>query len=100
MLFTTSSRRSLLLLLSFLCPLHPLKERAKADEDGGDVDAGSDKDDNANDDDGDESDEGLQAAAEQDGLQSEVLRGKSMDVASMDALKKRIEVRRTGLSVS
>lgn len=30
---------------------------------------------------------------EQDGLESEVLRGKNMDVASMDALKKRIEVR-------
>lgn len=30
---------------------------------------------------------------EEDGLESEVLRGKNMDVASMDALKKRIEVR-------
>lgn len=29
---------------------------------------------------------------EEDGLESEVLRGKNMDVASMDALKKRIEV--------
>ncbi|CAN0240775.1 unnamed protein product, partial [Hapterophycus canaliculatus] len=38
-------------------------------------------------------DEGLEAAAEQDGLQGEVLRGKNMDVASMDALKQRIEER-------
>lgn len=30
---------------------------------------------------------------EEDGLESEVLRGKNMDVASMAALKKRIEVR-------
>lgn len=62
------------------------KERAKAEEAGDSVDAGQEGSDNG-------SDEGLEAAAEQDGLQSEVLRGKNMDVASMDALKKRIEVR-------
>lgn len=62
------------------------KERAKAEEVGDSEDAGQEGSDN-------DSDEGLEAAAEQDGLQSEVLRGKNMDVASMDALKKRIEVR-------
>lgn len=75
----------------------PLKERAKAEEDGDSDDARQGAGDNDNDDGsgGDEDeDEGLEAAAEQDGLEGEVLRGKDMDVASMDALKKRIEVRR------
>lgn len=62
------------------------KERAKAEEAGDGGNAGQEGSDN-------DSDEGLEAAAEQDGLQSEVLRGKNMDVASMDALRKRIEVR-------
>lgn len=71
------------------------QERAKA-EGGGDPDDAGDEGAGG---DGSGADEGLEAAAEQDGLQGEVLRGKNMDVASMDALKKRIEVRRTGLSV-
>lgn len=37
--------------------------------------------------------EGDGSGGEEDGLRSEVLRDKSMDVGSMDALKKRIEVR-------
>lgn len=65
------------------------QERAKSGEDDGPVD-----DDGQDGSDGDD-DEGLEAAAEQDGLQGEVLRGKNMDVASMDALKQRIEVRTT-----
>lgn len=40
-----------------------------------------------------DTDGGDGSGGEEDGLRSEVLRGKGMDVGSMDALKKRIEVR-------
>lgn len=37
--------------------------------------------------------EGAESEGEEDGLRSEALRWKGMDVGSMDALKKRIEVK-------
>lgn len=65
------------------------QERARAEGEGGDVSSAHSDEENG---DNDESDS--RQAEEEDGLQSEVLRGKNMNVSSMDALKKRIEVRR------
>lgn len=61
-----------------------MQERARAGGEEGAADVESDAD-GGSDDQGDE-----------DALRSEVLRGKNMDVGSMSALKKRIEVRRRG----
>ena len=70
-----------------------LKERARDKAEGAGDDAAE------GDGEGDSDGEGKEGTGrhEEDGLESEVLRGKSMDVASMDALKKRIEVRMPNL---
>lgn len=61
----------------------PLQERAREESGEGDVDDG--KEDNIEESEDEDDGEG-------EGLPVEMLRRKNMDVASMDALKKRIEV--------
>lgn len=65
-----------------MSPFH-VQERAREGEEEGAADAESDADGGSDD------------QEDEHALRSEILRGKNMDVGSMNALKKRIEVRGT-----